>query len=243
MEQTRISIFSGNALKFIAAFAMVTDHVGMILFPDIRIFRIIGRIAFPIFAYMIAEGCRYTKDKLRYFLSVFLLGALCQSVYIIYENDMYMNVLITFSLSIMMIFALQNFKKALFGGSSAVKKLAAAVLFVFSMAAAFIINIFLEIDYGFTGSMIALLASLPSMPLNAPEYLKRFDRIPFKVLLMGIGLIPLGIIMGGSQLYAVLALPFLLLYNGKRGKFRTKYFFYIFYPLHLALIEGISHIL
>jgi len=44
---------------------MTVDHLGFILFPSLIILRIIGRIAFPIFAYMIAEGCRYTKNEKR----------------------------------------------------------------------------------------------------------------------------------------------------------------------------------
>ncbi len=243
MEQSKITFLNGNSLKFIAAIAMVIDHIGMLILPEIRFFRIIGRIAFPIFAYMIAEGCRYTRNKLRYFLSVFILGAACQAVYIIYENDMYMNILITFSLSIMMIFALQGFKMAVFGRASTLKKCSAALLLLLSISASYIPNRYLEIDYGFTGSVIALLSSLPQMPENAPKGLKKLDKAPISVLLMGIGLIPLGIIMGGTQPYALLALPLLLLYNGKRGKLKTKYFFYIFYPAHLAIIEGISYLI
>lgn len=240
MIQSKIPYLSGNALKFIAAITMVIDHVGMIIFPDIRIFRIIGRIAFPIFAYMISEGCRYTKNKLKYFFSVLILGASCQLVYLIYSGDTYMNVLISFSLSIMIIFALQNFKRTLFDSALKNNKLPAALLFILSISAAFIANHFFEIDYGFAGCLIAPLASLPTMPSEAPESLKKLDNVYLQVLLMGIGLVPLGIIMGASQPYAILALPLLLLYNGKRGKLKTKYFFYIFYPAHLAVIELIS---
>ena len=46
---------SGNALKIIAAISMVIDHTGMLIFPGEDIFRIIGRLAFPIFAFFIAE--------------------------------------------------------------------------------------------------------------------------------------------------------------------------------------------
>ena len=56
---------SGNALKIIGAITMLIDHMGVVLFPGIAILRIIGRISFPIFAFMIAEGCRYTKNKLK----------------------------------------------------------------------------------------------------------------------------------------------------------------------------------
>ena len=57
---------SGNALKIIAAITMFIDHMGLMLFPKTLIFRYIGRLAFPIFAFMIAEGCRYTRNRLRY---------------------------------------------------------------------------------------------------------------------------------------------------------------------------------
>ena len=56
-------ILNGNHLKLIAAFSMLLDHAGILLFPQIRMLRIIGRLAYPIFAFMIAEGCRYTKNK------------------------------------------------------------------------------------------------------------------------------------------------------------------------------------
>ena len=57
------SFLSGNSLKIIAAIAMTVDHIGVVIFPNFAILRIIGRIAFPIFAFMIAEGCRYTKKQ------------------------------------------------------------------------------------------------------------------------------------------------------------------------------------
>ena len=63
----KIRFLSGNMLKVIAAITMTVDHIGVIFFPSSNILRIIGRIAFPIFAFMIAEGCKYTKNKFRYF--------------------------------------------------------------------------------------------------------------------------------------------------------------------------------
>lgn len=56
---------------------MLIAHIGVILFPDVVILRIIGRIAFPIYAFMIAEGCANTKNKLWYFVTVFVLGVGC----------------------------------------------------------------------------------------------------------------------------------------------------------------------
>ncbi|MBQ8402939.1 MAG: hypothetical protein IJX55_00760, partial [Clostridia bacterium] len=92
-------------MKIIAALAMFIDHAGYLMFPQYDILRIIGRMAFPIFAFMIAEGCKYTKNKARYFFTVFGLAAICQTVYYIFDKSLFMSVLISFSLAILMIYA------------------------------------------------------------------------------------------------------------------------------------------
>ena len=96
---------TGNMLKLIAAVSMLIDHMGVIFFPYDAIFRVIGRLAFPIFAFMIAEGCFYTKNRLRYFLGIFLLGTACQLVYFFVSGDTYLNILLTFSCAIPIIYA------------------------------------------------------------------------------------------------------------------------------------------
>ena len=53
---------TGNMLKLLAAFSMLLDHAGLLFFPSEMGFRIAGRLAFPIFAFMIAEGCKYTRS-------------------------------------------------------------------------------------------------------------------------------------------------------------------------------------
>ena len=60
--------------------AMTIDHIGYFLLPQIEAFRMIGRIAYPIFAYMIAEGCRYTQNKAKYLLYVLSVGCSCSVV-------------------------------------------------------------------------------------------------------------------------------------------------------------------
>ena len=78
MEQKnfKFAVLSGNTLKILAAIFMLIDHAGLMLFDDNEIMRIIGRLAYPIFAFMIAEGCKYTKNKIKYFATVFLFGVL-----------------------------------------------------------------------------------------------------------------------------------------------------------------------
>ena len=57
---------SGNQLKIIAMLTMLVDHIGVQLFPECIILRIIGRLSLPIFAYMIAEGCLHTRNRPKY---------------------------------------------------------------------------------------------------------------------------------------------------------------------------------
>lgn len=240
--KNKLCLLSGNTLKFIAAAAMLIDHVGILFFPDLPILRIIGRISLPIFSFMVAEGCRYTKNKLRYFLSVFSLALICQTVYFLHDGSLEMCILVTFSLAILAVYALQNFKDCIFSPDcSRAQKLIAALLFFLSIAAICFINIFLDIDYGFGGCMLPLFASLTQAPKNsANARIRELDCIPIRVLVMGIGLVFLSIASGGRQWFSLLALPLLLLYSGKRGSLKTKYFFYVFYPSHLVLLESIS---
>ena len=99
---------NATTLKIIGMIAMTIDHMGYFLFPNIAGFRIIGRIAYPIFAYMIAEGCHYTRNKARYFMSVFCIGCSCSLVLYLSEKSLYQSILITFTCSIVLIFALQE---------------------------------------------------------------------------------------------------------------------------------------
>ena len=72
-----------NLLKVVAMVAMLIDHAGKMLFPQYRIMRVIGRIAFPIYAYCIAVGCVYTRDILGYFKRIVLLALITQPFYVV----------------------------------------------------------------------------------------------------------------------------------------------------------------
>lgn len=240
-KQGGIRFLSGNTLKIIAAVSMVIDHAGMIFFPRYEVFRILGRIAFPIFSFMIAEGCRYTKNRLRYFLSVFVLGVLCQSAYLIYGGNMYLNVLITFSVSILIIYTVDLFKRVLFSPSyKPIVKLFAGLLPVVAVVGAYFLNKAVRIDYGLWGCLLPVAASICHAPKdNAPQWLKRIDRNYLSVALMTVDLLALISVSPKRAWFALLAIPLLLLYSGKRGRYKLKYFFYIFYPAHLAILEGL----
>ncbi|NQZ29172.1 MAG: hypothetical protein HRT98_02195 [Mycoplasmatales bacterium] len=66
-------IFNSMTFKVIALISMIIDHVGVILFPDNQDLRIIGRIALPIFTFLIAFGFTKTRNPGSYFLKLFLM--------------------------------------------------------------------------------------------------------------------------------------------------------------------------
>ena len=237
---------SSNAIKFIAAFCMLIDHMGLLLFPRITLFRIIGRIAFPIFAFMIAEGCRYTRKKLKHFLTVAIFGILMQVGFFIFDPTSakeQINVFITFTFSIIMIYALEVFYFYLFDKNARlVKKILSEIMFIATVMAVYYLSLHINFDYNFYGAMLPVFASLLMFPKNCDiEWLKKLDNKYIHILMLGIGV---ALMVFPSPLkykrFALLSLIILLFYSGKKGKFKTKYFFYIFYPLHLVILEGIS---
>ena len=244
--KNRLGILNGNVLKLIACITMLIDHAGLLLFPEYVILRIIGRVSFPLFAFMIAEGCRYTKNKLKHFLMIFGLGALCQLAYIVMDVKSglsYMNVLITFSLAVVAVYALQLFKKQILAESpKAIRTVGSGILFIAVVLGIYFFNKYIELDYGFTGAMLPVFASLFMFdPATDHPVKKALDRNIIHIICLCIGLIFLFMeSQNFVKYYALLALIPLLFYSGKKGKMNTKYFFYIFYPAHLVILYGIS---
>ena len=223
---------NGNFLKLIAAISMLIDHIGVVFFPFSPIYRIIGRLAFPIFAFMIAEGCHYTKNRLRYFLGIFLLGAVCQTVYFAVSGDTHMNILLNFSCSVAIIYLLQEWKKR--------HKYIFLILFAAAVVTAYVCYSFLSVDYGFWGMMtpVFLVFAYPAKGERITEW-QHLARVG----VLALALIPSLIGVSLLQCFCFLSLPILLLYSGKRGKGNFKYAFYLFYPLHLAALQVIAWIL
>ena len=86
-----------TALKLLGVVTMTVDHIGYILCPDLVLLRILGRLAYPIFAYLIAEGCTYSKHKAKYFLAVLGTGLLCSIASYGAEHTLYQSIMITFA--------------------------------------------------------------------------------------------------------------------------------------------------
>ena len=226
MDNNTFPRLSSNALKLIALVCMTVDHVGFMLYPHLTVLRIIGRIAFPIFAYMIAEGCRYTSNRIRYLGTILLLGIAMQVFFWFTRRSLYQHILITFSMSIVLIFSVQNARKQ--GG---VWIVLSCLVFLGEAFACLVLKKLLpwrsyEIDYGFCG---VLLPFLIYSGRNRTE----------RLAAAAVGLAAVSLAMSSRQWWCLLSLPLLALYSGERGRYRLKYLFYIYYPLHLIVLEGI----
>ena len=99
---------SNNQLKLIALVCMTLDHLGMLFFPSCLWLRLIGRLAMPIFGFMIAEGCAHTSNQKRYLLTIVSMAVLYQVVFLVAEGSLYQCMFITFSLSIALIFLVKR---------------------------------------------------------------------------------------------------------------------------------------
>lgn len=219
---------SRDVIKLLALFSMTIDHIGLVWLNDFYIFRIIGRLAFPLFAYMIAESCRYTSNKRRYFLKILLLGLVCQAAYYIAEKSLYQCVLITFSLSILTVYAADKLKNQ--RDAVSVLLFLAAVcgnVFICCVMPKLLPKTDFYVDYGFCGVMLPLFAAFPKRTEN-------------KLLSFFAGILLVSISEGGLQFFSAAALIPLALYNGEQGRYHLKNVFYIYYPLHLAVIYAVS---
>lgn len=240
---------SSFIIKIIAAVTMFIDHAGLLLFPEWTFLRIIGRLAFPLYAYCIAEGFRYTRNRTLYFLRIFLLGLVCQIVYTIADRQLYLGILLVFSLSILLMACVDSAKKALRGEISPLNrsltkllkrgkcftkesdKILSVGLLVTLTAAVFALCLVIDVDYGFFGVMLPVFTSV------FEDRQRRLVMFTATLIALSIDLVSGGFL---HQFWCLLAVPLLAMYNGKPGKYRMKYFFYIFYPAHLVLLYALD---
>lgn len=199
-------------LKWIAIVTMLIDHVGALLFPYEMGFRIVGRIAFPIFCFLIAEGFFHTGDVKRYMLRLFIFALISEIPYdLAFNGEIWypdrQNVFFTLFFGVLLMHLLEKC-------SGALRKFG-TVIFLMCMAE------LLRTDYGGQGILLIII-----------YYVFREKR----AAAVGAGA-AWNFLYGWKQIqnYGVLSAPFLALYNGERGP-KIKYFFYVFYPAHLLVL-------
>lgn len=205
---------SSLILKMIALITMIIDHYGAIFHSDVIIYRIIGRIAFPIYCFLLIEGYLHTSDVKRYAKRLLIFAFISEIPFdLAFFGGPYwyhQNIFFTLFIGLIAVHMINrnennNFKN---------------ILIIFGAS---ILASILSTDYGSTG-IIYIIAFYYTRKNNL-----MFGLLPAAaILLTGIGSI---------QQYALASLPVLYFYNGRPG-LKNKVLqigFYAAYPLHLMI--------
>lgn len=238
-EWSRDKGLTGAHLKLLACLFMLMDHISQGgLFYNLlgigyggifsfwteprgqmiaSIMVLFGRIAFPIYCFFLVQGIFLTRDYRKYISRLFVFGLVSEVPFdlaLFYGLSwQHQNVFFTLGLGALMILCLEKINQSQKKGALVL------VLNLVTLVGFALLADLCHTDYGSMG-IVAILCF----------YVFHFSKV--KTVLMGL----LGFSFEAALYGAVyLSLPLIYFYNGKRGKM-NKYFFYLFYPVHLALI-------
>lgn len=216
-------LLSGSALKIIAVVSMVIDHCAYYLMDGntmaYEVMRCFGRIAFPVFAFLVAEGFAHTRNRMRYFLSLLLFAAVSEVPwYLLNGADGTHNVMFTLTLGVSALAAFERLREH------------RILCCLFILLTAWLAT-WLGTDYEWKGVLLIVVSYLFGIirSMNTPIILRRMMQLLFAFPLM----------MHYGIIGALLACAVIFLYDGTRGFIHgnvAKYGFYAFYPAHLFLL-------
>lgn len=242
-EKTRLSCLTSNMLRVIAIVLMLSDHIWATAMSFGDWMTYIGRMAFPIFAFQIAEGFVHTSNLKKYILRLLSFALVSEIPFNLFYssrvfNPYHQNVLFTLLLGLLAITVIDKCRKC--------KEKRNRLKYVIALSLICIASVIGFVDYGFWGMLtvvvfyilrnfrFAWIAQLVAMiMINVVA----FEGLVFPVEFLGITFeIP-------SQSFAVLALIPIWMYSGKKGKSSKimQYGFYAFYPVHMLILYLIKY--
>ena len=219
---------SGAELKLIAIISMLADHVNKaLIYPYLEsnhgflafisdVFDIIGRIAFPLFCFMLVEGYFKTRNRKKYLLNLLLFGVISEVPFDMFTtasffNMNWNNVMFTLALVLVTVWIIDTLKEKMQKRTKALWYLV-SILIVLVMC---IVSMSLSLDYEHHAILIGYFFYLfHDMPVFA---------------------IPFGYASMFKEPWALLGFGLTLTYNGERGK-QHKMLYYWFYPVHLLIL-------
>lgn len=258
MEKRRCGV-SGSTLKIIAVISMAFDHISKIVLTNgimmhamtsqisdeqwalltkaSDILHVLGRVAFPLFCYLIVEGFLHTHDLKKYLRNILVFAIISEPIYdYVYTESFFdfqqQNVMFELLLGLLLLSVLKQLQN--------LSNWKAYTLDAVLIVAAALMAEHVNLDGGVYGILLV-----------ATFYLFRKNRNVMLLAAVGAILLSFCHVIGGGFEFtlknmldldvaaAFASLLFIALYNGKRG-LKLKYFFYVFYPVHLALLYGIS---
>lgn len=248
MMQSSSAHVTSATLKIIAIVTMTLDHIGHVfaialiyaqpsLYWLYYLLRTVGRIAFPLYAFMIAEGCRYTKNIKKYLGLMALFAVISEIPFNLAGNRTLtdpesQNVFFTLFLGLVACYVVrllhENGKNILW--SAPVTALLCASAY------------FLATDYSWYGVLFIWLCAVThgqKLPVRIPVLLVGLLLIarPWRLLTEGFSMSVLD--NACMQFFgSCIALVPICRYNGEKGRLRMhKYFFYAYYPAHLLILS------
>lgn len=226
---------SGSTLKLIAIITMLIDHVGAavlarfiimgnyteLLYKVYITMRTVGRIAFPIFCFLLIEGFEHTRDQKKYALRLLGFALISEIPFdLAFSSEVlefgYQNVFFTLFIGLVTIMVIHQVEEKT-DWHPALRIALLIIIAGVGMGFAYL----MKTDYDALG-VICILA------------LYLFRKVRGQQILAGC------IAFGSFELPALVAFIPIAFYNGKRG-WNIKYFFYLFYPLHLFVLYGICY--
>ncbi|MGM0419750.1 MAG: TraX family protein [Bacillota bacterium] len=207
---------SSFKLKMIAIISMLIDHIGVIIFPELIGLRIIGRLAFPLFSFLITEGYRWTSDLHKYFLRLVIFSLISQyPFWIAFGFDSGLNIFFTLTIGLLAIYSSEKYdNEGLVLILAAVAEIIRSDYGFFGVLLIYLIHRFRD-DFS---KMIIYIASLYGVIYLLSGFLAEQYSIYYYI-----------------QLFALISFVFIKYYNGEQG-IKLKYFFYLFYPVHLFIL-------
>lgn len=210
--------FGRELFKWIAIITMTVDHVGVILYPEFEVLRLIGRLSFPLFAYLLILGSETTRNVRNYFIRLFVFALISQvPFFLALDNGPFDSLNIFFTLSAGLLF-IHFFKKT-------------SLLVLAPVVAALV----LPFDYSIYG--IAVIGSMYILNENtklgvaALIMLNTLFLVPWNIQFLSISAIPLIVLHKNGSLKITRETT-----EGFKIPLWRKYFFYVYYPLHLTLL-------
>ena len=260
---------TSNAMKIIAVSAMFLDHFAVVfgdrLYPALpflnaggfELLRMIGRIAFPMFAYMIAIGATYTKNIYKYMGRLLAFAFLSEIPFdlalfstpfgeLLREKE-HQNVFFTLFLGLICIFVYEKLRKVkleflsfpfLLFAAYAAENLLKTDYGAMGVLCIFFFYIFMHAPNGVKQTGIVLTCVVLSFMLSFKPYIQEAVTVSGRT----VHLLHADIAarFNTNEIWAVFSLPVLLGHKGVKGKKLNRWFFYAFYPAHLLLLWLIS---
>lgn len=244
----RIRRLNAFEIKFFMALLMVLDHLdhipGLLSATQAGVFHVLTRCVAAWFAYAAVEGFWHTRNSLLYNLRLFLWAGGMALGNLLYNHlaadkglSLHNNIFLTLAVGVLAL----NILSGEFGGKPTPggKLLRIAV-----------VTVLVALGFIFTeGGIVLLPFMLITYTLRGRPQTRNLLYLTLSIFLFAISYQPyptagetLQMLAFNSDFLFLTVLPFLSLYNGKRGPKTTftKYFFYLFYPLHLWIIGAIA---